>query len=203
MLQRITGRCLTSVVMTRQEAVGLIVTSPVIRPTSWNSSYISLYFWLLKALMGLVKMTRCFSLSARAMAYLRAEGNALRSKAVFLNRWVSRPFWECSQRNDNKSSQKFFWCKPLFSNVCVKAVDPFAKTLLLSDRTFYVNMLNGCVWLSHVYCSISRTTQCSKNTTLKLNLIFSLSLFFFRDNPALLKSWSNWLYPLKSWVSKL
>lgn len=135
MLQRITGRCLTSVVMTRQEAVGLIVTSPVIRPTSWNSSYISLYFWLLKALMGLVKMTRCFSLSARAMAYLRAEGNALRSKAVFLNRWVSRPFWECSQRNDNKSSQKFFWCKPLFSNVCVKAVDPFAKTLLLSDRT--------------------------------------------------------------------
>lgn len=59
--------------MTRQEAVGLIVTSPVMRPTSWNSSYISLYFWLLKALMGLVKITLCLSLSARAIAYLRKE----------------------------------------------------------------------------------------------------------------------------------
>lgn len=39
----------TSVVMTRALALGFIVTSPVIRPTSWNSSYNSLYFWLLRA----------------------------------------------------------------------------------------------------------------------------------------------------------
>ena len=60
----------TSVVMTRQDAVGLMVTSPVIRPTSWNSSYISRYFWLDRALMGLVKITLCFSLNANAIAYL-------------------------------------------------------------------------------------------------------------------------------------
>lgn len=47
-----------------------MVTSPVISPTSWNSSYISLYFWLERALMGLVKITLCFSLRASAMAYL-------------------------------------------------------------------------------------------------------------------------------------
>lgn len=73
---------LTSVVMTRQEAVGLMVTSPVISPTSWNSSYISLYFWLERALMGLVKITLCFSLRARAMAYLQEEErvNPIRSQ---------------------------------------------------------------------------------------------------------------------------
>lgn len=60
----------TSVVITRQDAVGLMVTSPVIKPTSWNSSYISRYFWLLRALIGLVNITRCFSLKAKAMAYL-------------------------------------------------------------------------------------------------------------------------------------
>lgn len=64
----------------RQEAVGLMVTSPVIKPTSWNSSYISLYFWLLRALMGLVKMTLCFSLRARAMAYLDEEGRGRESE---------------------------------------------------------------------------------------------------------------------------
>ena len=57
--------------MTRQDAVGLMVTSPVIRPTSWNSSYISLYFWLERALIGLVKITLCFSLNANAIAYLQ------------------------------------------------------------------------------------------------------------------------------------
>ena len=36
--------------MTKALALGLIVTSPVIRPTSWNSSYNSRYFWLLRAL---------------------------------------------------------------------------------------------------------------------------------------------------------
>ena len=45
---------LTSVVMMRQEADGLMVTSPVIRPTSWNSSLNSRYFWLLRALIGVV-----------------------------------------------------------------------------------------------------------------------------------------------------
>jgi hypothetical protein len=35
--------------MTKALALGLIVTSPVIRPTSWNSSYSSRYFWLLRA----------------------------------------------------------------------------------------------------------------------------------------------------------
>lgn len=64
---------ITSVVMTRQDAVGLMVTSPVIRPTSWNSSYISRYFWLLRALMGLVNITRCFSRKAKAMAYLEVQ----------------------------------------------------------------------------------------------------------------------------------
>lgn len=35
---------LTSVVMTRQDAEGLMVTSPVIKPTSVNVSENSLYF---------------------------------------------------------------------------------------------------------------------------------------------------------------
>jgi hypothetical protein len=39
----------TSVVMTRQLALGAMVTSPVIKPTSENSSYRSRYFWLLSA----------------------------------------------------------------------------------------------------------------------------------------------------------
>ena len=57
--------------MTRQLALGLMVTSPVIRPTSWNSSVNSLNFWLLSALMGEVYTTRSESRSAIAMAYLR------------------------------------------------------------------------------------------------------------------------------------
>ena len=40
---------LTSVVITSALALGFMVTSPVIRPTSWNSSYNSRYFWLLRA----------------------------------------------------------------------------------------------------------------------------------------------------------
>ena len=36
---------LTSVVITRHDAVGLIVTSPVIRPTSEKVSVNSRYFW--------------------------------------------------------------------------------------------------------------------------------------------------------------
>lgn len=43
---------LTSVVIMMQEALGLIVRSPVIRPTSLNSSHICLYFWLLRAWEG-------------------------------------------------------------------------------------------------------------------------------------------------------
>ena len=39
----------TSVVMTMQDALGLMVTSPVMSPTSLNCSYISRYFWLLSA----------------------------------------------------------------------------------------------------------------------------------------------------------
>ena len=49
--KKIISKC-TSVVMTRQLALGLMVTSPVMRPTSENSSNSSRYFWLLKALMG-------------------------------------------------------------------------------------------------------------------------------------------------------
>lgn len=52
----------TSVVMTKALALGFIVTSPVIRPTSWNSSYNSRYFWLLRALKNITKqtiMTKC------------------------------------------------------------------------------------------------------------------------------------------------
>lgn len=41
-----------SVVITSTEALGLMVTSPVMRPTSVNSSKKSRYFWLLSALMG-------------------------------------------------------------------------------------------------------------------------------------------------------
>ena len=48
---------ITSVVMTRALALGLIVTSPVIRPTSWNSSYNSRYFWLLKAFRRNARVT--------------------------------------------------------------------------------------------------------------------------------------------------
>ena len=43
-----------SVVMMRQDADGLMVTSPVMRPTSENSSSNSRYFWLLRALIGVV-----------------------------------------------------------------------------------------------------------------------------------------------------
>jgi len=43
-----------SVVITMQLADGLMVTSPVMRPTSWNSSYRSRYFWFESALMGQV-----------------------------------------------------------------------------------------------------------------------------------------------------
>jgi hypothetical protein len=51
-----------SVVMTRQVACGLMVTSPVISPTSPNSCASSRYFWLLSALSGLVYTTRMRSL---------------------------------------------------------------------------------------------------------------------------------------------
>lgn len=54
---------------TKQEAFGLIVTSPVMRPTSGNSSNISRYFWLLRALIGEVYTTRCLSRSDIAIAY--------------------------------------------------------------------------------------------------------------------------------------
>ena len=58
-----------SVVITRHDALGLIVTSPVIRPTSPNSAANSRYFWFESALIGLVYTTRCPSRSACAIAY--------------------------------------------------------------------------------------------------------------------------------------
>lgn len=45
------------------------MTSPVINPTSENSSLNSLYFWLLRALIGDVYITRCLFRSDIAMAY--------------------------------------------------------------------------------------------------------------------------------------
>lgn len=54
---------------TRQDAFGSIVTSPVIKPTSENSSLNSLYFWLLSALIGEVYMTRCLFRRDMAIAY--------------------------------------------------------------------------------------------------------------------------------------
>jgi hypothetical protein len=41
-----------SVVMMRQVAAGLMVMSPVMRPTSPNSSAMSRYFWFDSALIG-------------------------------------------------------------------------------------------------------------------------------------------------------
>ena len=54
---------------TKHEALGSIVTSPVINPTSENSSLKSLYFWLLSALIGEVYMTRCLFRKDIAIAY--------------------------------------------------------------------------------------------------------------------------------------
>jgi len=56
--------------MIRQLADGLIVTSPVIRPTSTNSSWNSRYFWLLNAFIGVVYITRFDSLRDKAILYL-------------------------------------------------------------------------------------------------------------------------------------
>ena len=52
-------------VITRQLAFGLMLTSPVIRPTSRNSSASSRYFWLLSAFRGEVYTTRVWSLGGR------------------------------------------------------------------------------------------------------------------------------------------
>lgn len=49
-------------VMTRHVALGLMVTSPVMSPTSPNASDSSRYFWLLRAFRGLVYTTRMRSL---------------------------------------------------------------------------------------------------------------------------------------------
>lgn len=57
--------------MIKHEAEGFMVTSPVIRPTSWNSSENSLYFWLDRALIGVVYITLCLFFKDRAMAYLQ------------------------------------------------------------------------------------------------------------------------------------
>mmetsp|Transcript_6351 Transcript_6351/g.22704 ORF Transcript_6351/g.22704 Transcript_6351/m.22704 type:complete len:211 (-) Transcript_6351:4-636(-) len=58
-----------SVVITKQLAFSLMVTSPVIRPTSEKISLSSRNFWLLSALRGDVYTTLCPSRSAIAMAY--------------------------------------------------------------------------------------------------------------------------------------
>lgn len=55
--------------ITKQEAFGSIVTSPVNKPTSENSSLNSLYFWLLSAFMGDVYITLCLFRSDIAIAY--------------------------------------------------------------------------------------------------------------------------------------
>lgn len=54
----------------RHEALGLMVTSPVTKPTSLNSSRNSLYFWLERALIGVVYITRCLFFNDVATAYL-------------------------------------------------------------------------------------------------------------------------------------
>ena len=59
----------TSVVITKQDASGFITVSPVIKPTSLNSSASSRYFWFDSAFSGLVYTTRCPSRKLMAMAY--------------------------------------------------------------------------------------------------------------------------------------
>lgn len=56
-------------ILTKQDAFGSMVTSPVIKPTSENSSLNSLYFWLLNALIGEVYITRCLFCNDIAIAY--------------------------------------------------------------------------------------------------------------------------------------
>lgn len=58
-------------VIIKQAAVGFIVTSPVIKPTSLNSSVNSRNFWLDKALIGVVYITLCLSFNDLAMEYLK------------------------------------------------------------------------------------------------------------------------------------
>lgn len=76
-----------SVVMTRQLALGLIVTSPVISPTSPNSCCSSLYFWLLRAFSGDVYITRCLSL--RCIQWRNTCQEVYR--AVMISRTNERP----------------------------------------------------------------------------------------------------------------
>lgn len=54
---------------TKHEALGSMVTSPVINPTSENSSLNSRYFWLLRALIGEVYITLCLLRNDIAIAY--------------------------------------------------------------------------------------------------------------------------------------
>ncbi|KAH3679535.1 hypothetical protein WICPIJ_008584 [Wickerhamomyces pijperi] len=83
-----------SVVMTKQPASGLIVTSPVIKPTSLNSSNNSLYFWLDKALIG---EHRFVSVDTRDSGVLeRIQSERIRSGFVFslvLPNWLVVPAW--------------------------------------------------------------------------------------------------------------
>jgi hypothetical protein len=72
------------VVMTRQVALGLMVTSPVMSPTSPNASLSSLYFWLLSALRGLVYTTRMRSLRAHTTTPQNEGGVRLQQAAMLM-----------------------------------------------------------------------------------------------------------------------
>mmetsp|Transcript_105064 Transcript_105064/g.297436 ORF Transcript_105064/g.297436 Transcript_105064/m.297436 type:complete len:220 (-) Transcript_105064:38-697(-) len=83
-------------------AFGLIVTSPVIRPTSLNSSCRSRYFWLLRALMGEVYMSLCLSRKAIERAYsatavFPADVCAETSTDSFRSRQVTASCWNLSR----------------------------------------------------------------------------------------------------------
>ena len=96
-----------SVVMMRQVALGLMVMSPVMSPTSPNSSAISRYFWLDSALMGDVYTTRCpfamhlataYSatavLPAEVCAETRTDSLASMHSVAYLESWAG----ECSRQ---------------------------------------------------------------------------------------------------------
>lgn len=88
-------------VIMRQDASGLMLTSPVIRPTSLKRVTKSRYFWLLRALIGDVYTHRVMCFMASAIAYsattvLPADVCAATNTQSPCSRWTIASLWKMS-----------------------------------------------------------------------------------------------------------
>lgn len=132
-----------SVVITMIWALGLTETSPVIRPTSWNSSSSSLNFWLLKA------WAKFWGSEAYSRHSIQNNMTTGQSPTCHLSRKWASCIWEEPMRNWHELGFLFAMAED-FASLSCSLVDAIEHKKILNIQGLYAVKVR---WPSEVMCT--------------------------------------------------